>query len=255
MVSSEELDGFLASYVGMQGNPAAPIWLCEVSPHDNASRLKAPLEPLRAPTVWDSEFRQRNKEDMSRWLNHQKAARILASAYRTAHDMAELDWKTYFGDQLYGPSGGDFWLSLFPLPARSGASRCWSADHRGQPALNPQNRYIDLCRRGDRFRFIAALRKRVAPKVIVCFGPRHADDFLHAFGFTGIASSEVVLQPADLPKRLHVFTQDGTTLVVAPLLGGALGLNSHVLQNALGHYIGELLQGNVGNASKAAKRF
>ncbi|GAA0838828.1 transcriptional regulator [Cupriavidus pauculus] len=243
IVSSEELDAFLASYVGMQGNPGAPIWLCDVSPHANSTRLVTPLEPLRTPAVWDSNFRQRNRDDMSRWLNHQKAARIMASAYRTAHDVAESDWKDYFWDQLYAPSGGDFWLSLFPLPARSGASRCWSATHRGQPALNPQNRYIDLCRVGGRFRYLAELRQRMAPKIIVCFGPRHADDFLHAFGFTGTASSEVVLQPADLPKRLHIFTQGDATLVVAPLLGGAAGLNSDVLQYALGQYIGELLKG------------
>lgn len=81
----------------------------------------------------------------------------------------------------------------------------------------------------------------MTPKIIVCFGHQHADDYRSAFGFAGVVGEEVILQPADLPKRLRVFTKDGTKLVIVPLLGGTDGINSDVLQIALGRYIGRLL--------------
>lgn len=240
IVSTEELDAYLGSYVGMLGNRAAPVWLCDVSPHTVSTPLATPLIPWREPAVWDAEFRKRNKNEMLRWGGHQKAARIMASS-RNADSDVSVDWESYYWSQLYARSGNEFRLSLFPLPTGTGASRCWRTSHLDQPALNPQNRYLDLCRHGDRFSFIAALRKRMAPKVIVCFGPRYADDFQTAFGFVGTPASEMVLQPADLPKRLQVFTKADSTLVIAPLLGGTGGLNSGILQEALGRYIGKIL--------------
>lgn len=242
IVSVEELDAYLASYVGMLGNSAAPVWLCDVSPLATSTPVATPLIPWREPAVWDQDFRQRNETDMLRWGGHQAAARIMASAYLADYDL-NVDWKSYFSTRLYAPSGADFRLSLFPLPTGSGASRSWGKAHSGQPVLNPQSRYMNLCRVGGRFRFITALRKRMAPKVIVCFGPRQTDDFLMAFGFAGVPGSEVVLQPADQPKRLQVFTEGDTALVIAPLLGGPTGINSETLQHALGRYVRQLLDG------------
>jgi transcriptional activator of eps genes len=241
LVSADELDAYLASYVGMLGNASAPIWLCDVSPLANDTPLVAPLIPWREPAVWDEGFRRRNETQMARWGLHQATARIMASAYTASSD-AGVDWKPYFWTRLYAPSGDDFRLSLFPLPSRSGAARCWKESYGDQPALNPQRRYLDLCKLGGRFAFITALRKRMAPKVIVCFGPRHAQDFLNAFGFIGMPSTEFVLQPADQAKHLQIFTEGGTTLVIAPTIGGAMGITSDTLQHALGHYIGKLLR-------------
>lgn len=240
LISANELDAYLASYVGMLGNPSAPIWLCDVSPLANSTPLVAPLIAWSEPAVWDERFRRRNSVDMERWGIHQAAARVMASAYTVFSD-ADVDWKSYFWTKLYSPSGGDFRLSLFPLPISSGAARCWKQFYGDQPALNPQWRYFDLCKLGGRFPFITALRKRLAPKVIVCFGPRHVEDFLNALGFVGMPSSQIVLQPADQAKELQAFTEGGTTLVIAPTIGGATGINSDLLQHALGDYIGQLL--------------
>lgn len=239
-LSVEELDAYFASYVGMLGNARAPIWLCDPSPVANGTALVAPLIPCSTPAVWDEGFRRRNERDMARWGVHQAMARIMASAYTASPD-AHVDWKSYFWTKLYAPCGGDFRLSLFPLPIGSGVFRSWKQSYGDQPALNPQRRYLDLCKQGGRFPFITALRKRMAPKVIVCFGQRHTEDFLNAFGFLGTPGVDVVLQPADQAKQLQVFTKTGTTLVIAPTIGGATGLNSDILQHALGHYLGPLL--------------
>jgi transcriptional activator of eps genes len=239
-LSVEELDAYFASYAGMLGNASAPIWLCDLSPIANGAPLAAPPVPCSKPEVWDAEFRRRNEADMARWGIHQAMARIMVSAYFASPE-ADMDWKSYFRTKLYAPHGGDFCLSLFPMPIGSGAARSWKQSYADQPELNPQRRYFDLCRLGGRFPFIAALRKRMAPKVIACFGPRHADDFLSAFGFVGTPGVEVVLQPADQAKQLQVFTKAGTTLVIAPAIGGITGLNSEALQHAFGGYVAQLL--------------
>ncbi|MDF3886840.1 transcriptional regulator [Cupriavidus basilensis] len=240
-LSSEEVDAYLASYVGMHGNPAAPVWLCDITPKTDGKSLTAPLNPLHEPVVWDKYFRQRNQESMMRWQSHQKAAKLISSARSAAFGAEACDWKHYFMHHLYGPSGGEFRISLFPLPTGANGNRCWARAYRNQPALNPQSRYLSLCRTGGRFRFIAKLRQRMQPKVIVCIGACHADDFLRAFEFSNARGTDAILQPADLPVRLQVFTQDNTTLVISPAFGGVAGLNSDVLLSAMGRFTAQWL--------------
>ncbi|MGT2457262.1 hypothetical protein ACU4GI_30455 [Cupriavidus basilensis] len=79
------------------------------------------------------------------------------------------------------------------------------------------------------------------PKVIVCIGACHADDFLRAFEFSNARGTDVILQPADLPVRLQVYTQDNTALVISPAFGGVAGLNSDALLNAMGRFTAQWL--------------
>jgi transcriptional activator of eps genes len=240
------LDAFLASYAGMQGNPAAPVWLCEATARMAGTPATQSLLPVPAPVVWDQAFRRRNQDEIPKWQSHQKIARILAAAHASASDIGAPDWKDYFERQLYGPDGSEFWLSLYPALVRQEES----AGLQGTFAVpRTLKRYAALCRSGSRFPFVTALAQRMAPKLIVCFGAQHADDFCSAFGFDGIAGENVILQPADLPKLLRVYTKGETRLVIAPLLGGMDGLNSDVLQIALGKYMGRLLTG--GGAARA----
>ncbi|MBV8272191.1 MAG: transcriptional regulator [Cupriavidus sp.] len=234
-----DLDAFLASYAGMQGNPAAPVWLCEATSRLAGSPATSSLQPVTAPVAWDRAFRQRNQDEIPKWQSHQKIARILAAAHASASDTGTPDWKDYFEKQIYGPAGSEFWLSLYPALVRpEEPTRMAQGTH---PVPRTLKRYAALCRNGSRFKFVGELAQRMAPKLIVCFGQQHADDFRSAFGFDGIAGEDVILQPADLPKRLRVHTRGEMRLVIAPLLAGTDGINSDVLQIALGRYIGRLL--------------
>lgn len=183
--SREQLDAYFASYVGMEGgNPAAAVWFCDSTPHPWVESLVAPLEPRMQPGAWDRAFRERHRESMERWQSHQKIARIMASARAQtfASPQSECDWKHYFDQHLYAPGGAEFKLSLFPLPAHLIGQTPWSRAFRGQPALVPKQRYLDLCRAGNRFRFIEGIRREWKPKVVVCLGERHFSDFVLAFG-------------------------------------------------------------------------
>jgi transcriptional activator of eps genes len=225
----------------MEGNPAAALWFCDVKSHGEAVSLASPLPPVSAPIAWDADFRVRHRDILPRLVTQQKVARIVAAARNARPDLGGCDSKQYFDRHLYGPSGWEFKLSLFPLPVGEIGTRSWARAHQNQPALIPQGRYFALCREGKRFKFVADLRKRMQPKVIVCLGTRNSDDFLRAFGFTGATETKHVLQPADLGKPISVYSEGSSTLLICPPLAGASGLNSDVLQEALGKYIAQFM--------------
>ncbi|WP_176462338.1 transcriptional regulator [Ralstonia solanacearum] len=242
--SREQLDRYFASYVGMEGgNPAGAVWFCDKDPHPWTESLVAPLGPREQPNAWGNVFRARHRDSMERWQSHQKIARIMAAARAETQrrPQSECDWKHYFADLLYAPNGAEFKLSLFPLPAQQIGDTPWSRAFRGQPALVPKQRYVDLCRTGSRFRFISKIRERWRPKIVLCFGERHTDDYVHAFGLQMASTHEFILQPADLAKTLQVLEHDGTTWIICPPLAGASGLTSDVLLEAMGRYISRWL--------------
>ncbi|CAH0440022.1 transcriptional regulator [Ralstonia pseudosolanacearum] len=242
--SREQLDKYFASYVGMEGgNPDGAVWFCDRDPHPWTESLVAPLGPREQPNAWGTVFRARNRDSMERWQSHQKIARIMAAARAETHrrPQSECDWKHYFADLLYAPNGAEFKLSLFPLPAQQIGDTPWSRAFRGQPALVPKQRYVDLCRTGSRFRFISKIRERWRPKIVLCFGERHIDDYVQAFGLQTAATRQFILQPADLAKTLQVLEHDGTTWIISPPLAGASGLTSDVLLEAMGRYIARWL--------------
>lgn len=258
----EQLDSYFASYVGMEGgNPGAAVWFCDSTPHPSGPSLLAPLVPLAQPGAWDAAYRYRYRHHMERWQSHQKIARIMSAAraqvFRTA--IGEQDWKHYFDHHLYAPHGAEFKLSLFPLPARLVNQTAWSKAFRGQPELLPRQRYLDLCRGGRRFAFIDAIRRRWKPKVVICLGERHTDDFVQAFDLANARATDHVLQPADQPKSLRVLERDGTTWLICPALAGPAGLMSDVLLDAMGQYLTRWLRpddfpGHSANAEEQIAR-
>lgn len=240
----QELDRYFASYVGMEGgNPGAPVWICDRSPRAWLEPLVAPLQPRVAPPAWDAEFRHQQRENMGKWLGHQYIARIMAAARAEALRvrLADNDWEQYYWRHLYAPGGAEFRLSLYPLPAQLDGRTPWSKAFRGQPELVPQARYEDLCRHGERFRFLAKTCARWRPKVVVCLGHRHTDEYLEAFSLGGLASEEHAIQPADQVRRLRIFARDGTTWIICPALGGSAGLISQVQLDAFGKLLGTRL--------------
>jgi len=243
-VSGKWLDEYFASYVGMEGgNLEAAVWICDRNPQPWTESLVAPLSPREQPGAWDEDFRRRNRDRMSRWQSHQKIARVMSAARATTQRRpeGESEWLRYFEEHLYAPNGAEFKLSLFPLPLQLPGGMAWSRAFREQPALLPKQRYIDLCRTGKRFRFIAEIRARWRPKVVLCLGTLHLHYYIEAFGLKGLPSRAHVLQPADLAKTLHVIEYDGTVWVVCPALAGATGLSSDVLLSAMGGYIAQWL--------------
>ncbi|MDF3837884.1 transcriptional regulator [Cupriavidus basilensis] len=238
--SSDELDAYFSSYAGMEGgNIGAAVWICDKEPHLLATAPGAPLTPLHEPPAWDSAFRERHRHDMQRWQTHQRLARIMAATRAAVlrEPVPELDWRSYFDRHLYGPRGWEFKLNLYPLPKPQQMDLSQIESFRRNPYLSPNWRYVEFCRQGGRFRFIAGLRRRVHPKVILCTGQAEEDEFLMAFGFEGVPCSEHHLQPADLVKTLRVYSHEGTHLVICPKVGGPTGINSDTLLDAMGAYL------------------
>ncbi len=243
--TSEELDSYFASFVGMEGgNPQASVWFCDRSPHPWLEPISRPLAPRMEPLAWDAAFRAKHQGDMGRWLQHQRIARIMAAARAEAlgERVGDEAWKPYFWERLYAPDGAEFKLNLFPLPAQLDGLTPWSKVFRGQPELVPKDRYLALCRRGARFRMLNKLCARWRPKVVVCLGYRHADDYIQAFGLDESAGEERLLQPADLARVLRVFRRDGTSWIICPVLAGCAGLTSDVQLNAFGQLLGAMLE-------------
>ncbi|WP_245002031.1 transcriptional regulator [Cupriavidus pinatubonensis] len=180
---------------------------------------------------------------MGKWLGHQYVARIMAAARAEALSVrpADNDWEQYYWRHLYAPEGAEFRLSLFPLPTQFKGRTTWSKAFRGQPELTPQSRYLDLCRHGERFRFLAHLCARWRPKVVVCLSHRHTDEYVEAFSLRGIASEEHALQAADQVRRLRIFSKENTTWIFCPTIGGSAGLTSRVQLDAFGKFLGKRL--------------
>ncbi len=240
----DELDAYFSSFVGMEGgNPAAAVWICDPMPSTEGAPLAAPLSPQRVPHAWDARFRVAHAQDMVRWQTHQRIARIMSAAWEMVlfgrHDNG--DWQRYLAEYLYRPRGWEFKLSLFPLPMRADNGLPWKRLYGEQPELNPKVNYLALCRSGGRFRFIEALRRSQRPKVVICLGERHEDDYLRAFGMRGLRYTEHILQPADQARVLRVYQDHGTRLIICPAVAGAAGLASDVLLNAMGHFISQWL--------------
>ncbi|WP_420991460.1 transcriptional regulator [Cupriavidus sp. 30B13] len=240
----EQLDAYFASYVGMTGgNPAAAVWFCDAMPVADGRPLEPVLAPLTAAPAWDADFRRRHARDMAKWQSHQRIARIMAAAREVAlfgRDDSG-DWQRYLAEYLYRPRGWEFKLSLFPLAVRAESGLPWKYLHGAQPELNPKSRYLALCQEGGRFRFIAGLRRRLRPKVVVCLGERHEADYVHAFGMRGLPCATHTLQPADQARVLRVYADQGTHLVICPAVAGVDGLASDVLLNAMGRFISQWL--------------
>ncbi|TDF66167.1 transcriptional regulator [Cupriavidus sp. L7L] len=239
----EELDNYFASFAGMEGgNLSAAVWICDVAPYANGA-LSAPLQPVRAPGAWDRAFRQRHKRELIRWQKHYKIARIMAAARAATlgQDSERIDGMRYLASRLYAAEGWELKLSLFPMASRPDGEQAWSTVFRSQPELSTRKQFLNLCRLGGRFRFLAELRRNMRPKVLVCLGARQADDYVRAFGFEGVCRNEVILQPADLTRTLQCFWHEGTAMMIAPAFGGAHGLNSDVLLDAMGQHVAQWL--------------
>ncbi|WP_420992765.1 transcriptional regulator [Cupriavidus sp. 30B13] len=243
--SSEELDAYFSSYAGMEGgNIGAAVWLCDKEPHLLAAAPGAALAPVHAPPAWDAAFRERHRHDMPRWQTHQRLARIMAAtrAATLRETMPGVDWHAYFDQYLYAPGGWEFKLNLYPLPKPQHMDLAQIETFRRNPYLSPNWRYADFCRQGGRFRFIAGLRRRMRPKVILCTGQAEEEEFLLAFGFEGVPCTEHRLQPADLVKTLRVYSHEGTHLVICPKVGGPAGINSDTLLDAMGAFLSVWLE-------------
>ncbi|MGO4326326.1 transcriptional regulator [Cupriavidus sp. 2TAF22] len=240
----EQLDSYFASYVGMEGgNLAGAVWFCDYMPMTDAESLPVTLSPRRTVPAWDADFRLRHARQIAKWQTHQRIARIMAAAREMVlfgRDDSG-DWQRYLAEYLYRPRGWDFKLSLFPLSVRAENGLPWKRLHGAQAELNPKGKYLALCRTGTRFRFIAAMRRRARPKVVVCLGERHESDYLHAFGMRGLPYTEHTLQPADQARVLRIYADQGTHLVICPAVAGAAGLASDVLLNAMGGFISQWL--------------
>lgn len=240
----QQLGSYFASFLGMEGgNPSAAVWFCNYSPRRGCISLVSPLMPKLECPAWDAAFRAQHATAIVRWQTHQRIARIMSAARQMVlfGDEDGGDWKKYLSDLLYRPQGWEFMLSLFPLPIRTDDGQSWRRRFSMQPELTSKVAYMSFCRDGGRFRFIEALRRREQPKVVVCLGERHEDDYVHAFGMRGLSYKEHTLKPADQVRILHVYDDTGTQLVLCPALAGSAGMCSDALLKALGGYISQWL--------------
>lgn len=109
--------------------------------------------------------------------------------------------------------------------------------YKMHPELSRKANYLDLCRKGGRFRFIETLRRRQRPKVVICLSECHETDYLPAFGMRDLPYTQHILKPADQARLLRVYRDEDTHLVVRSAVAGAAGLASAALLNAMGHFI------------------
>lgn len=243
--SRAELDSAFASFTGMEGgNPEAALWVCDGAPLSTGMPLADTFQSRLTAPAWDAEFRQRHARTMPRWQTHYRIARVMAAARASTlpPGRSPIDAQEYFARHLYAPHGWDFKLNLYPLPDRPDAAQPWTRTFGEQPELRSKAAYVRLCREGGRFRFLGALRRKYQPRVLLCLGERYQRDYLRAFGFWGILPQEAILQPADRPWRLQVYQHEGTALVLTPSFGGANGLSSDVLLDALGTMLSQWMR-------------
>ncbi|AOZ11078.1 hypothetical protein [Cupriavidus malaysiensis] len=240
-----ELDLAFASFSGMEGgNLSAAVWVCDVVPPFSGMPLEFALQAQHRPASWDSWYRRQHAEILPRLQTQFRIARVLAAAREATLPPGRppVSAQEYFDRYLYAAHGNEFKLSLFPLPTHPDGKRPWTHIFGGHPTMGSKSKYERICRDGGRFPFIRGLRELHRPKVILCLGQRQREDYLRAFGFDNVPPTEAILQPADIPARLMVYEQAGTTLIVSPPFAGCQGLCSDTLLEALGGFVAKWLR-------------
>lgn len=240
-----DLDLYLGSCFGMLGgNPRAAVWFCDVNNDYSIGRNIVITKPPLSPTAWDFSFREENRDAMIYWLTYQRIARVMASARATTLQRPELecDWRSYYENHLYGPSGAEMNVTLYPLSRSAEMLNGWIKCAFSSGARISVRKYVDLCRNGLRFKFINSLRSRLMPKVVVCLGDSARREFVRAFDLDGVGMREHVLKPADQERVIHSSVKDGTTWVFCPALAGVSGLCSNVFLDELGKLISGMLE-------------
>jgi hypothetical protein len=120
-------------------------------------------------------------------------------------------------------SKGYFKGNLFPAACNNLGE--WGEDHREETGFSDKVSYQDWMRK-TRFAIVKAWIEKCRPKLLICTGLTHIDDFL-TLTDTKEVPAPYVFHVNGHPKRIHVTSTGIVPLAVIPhLSGGAHSLNS-----------------------------
>jgi hypothetical protein len=135
-------------------------------------------------------------------------------------------------------------LNLSPIAFREDDIDLWNEDIVKATGIETKNEYIQYLAKLARFKDIRDLHR---PKLIICTGVTHRDNFSKAFfSNTEINYSHRAIKPESennqRVRNIYFTKHDNTHLVVIPFLGGSNGLNSDFLLNQVALEIKSFIQ-------------
>jgi len=200
------------------GNITAPLWLsglewgtsdegiidCVTRPtYENADYIVPFLS-----SKWKSE-----NSSLYKWQFDQKIAKILCHVFDY-----EGTYKEYMEKNYCDKESNEFKLNLFPLSAANMDE--WTEKHINITQTKIKYHYKTYCSM-FRFKLLHDLAIKFKPKVIVCFGPGHVEEFKMAFWGKNHPSSQTKIEKmiSDKNKLQILITENLPTLIIAPFLG------------------------------------
>lgn len=108
----------------------------------------------------------------------QKTAKIILSSKQNFVEYNLVEVKEYISNHFFSPNGDFFKLNLFPLNCNNFNS--WNDDQIHETGCPMKYQYLTYSIE-YRFPFIKKLVEKYNPKIILCYGEGHINEFMMAF--------------------------------------------------------------------------
>jgi hypothetical protein len=230
--------GFSGCDGGDIGSPQnRSIWVCGIewggSGHDPASLKEIILKSVDSPP-YGYEY---HSENLAYIFNWQTLKLLTAIQGESVENYIQASEKTR---PFVKDSKGFFKMNLFPVAFKDTSNQRWISDFITITGFQNKEEYLTWCRQ-VRFLNLKSWVEKFKPKLIICFGKSFLADFESAF----VNGSSEFTKETILNRELSwTRTQDETLIVICPFPVNRYGLNSHVLLQAFGERIRELMNNN-----------
>jgi hypothetical protein len=223
------------------GNPKGDIWLCGIEfgeghTEKDLERNLTEVDVSNPGFLGDRNWDEEEIQDFLKYPYNWKAAKLLCALAGRATET----YRDFFrAERCFSRDSRYFKLNLYPIGFRNTSSEYWQDWHTRLTGFQTKSEYIQWCQ-AKRFLALRTWVQECFPKLIVCTGKDHRNEFFKAFTDGAAAPDSVDVAGK---KIWYVVTNAGRTLVaVTYFLGGPHGLKSDPELSAAGKMLAELLR-------------
>lgn len=230
-------------FSGMEGDLEGELWFCGIErgmarKQDNLdfkldSKLTYEDDHGNKLECWNEKFEKKDTKHKSSQYN-QKVSKVAFNYF----NVKKSSYKEYREKSLFTWKGHTFKMNLYPLSFRNSKDTCWTKEpykeHYKKTGFPDKQMYKAWCME-HRFPVLRNLIETYPPKVLICTGSKHKQDFILAFGLLDnlyYRRGKVAGHECDFYR-----INDGKTLVVITPFLGRGGIMSDDALIKLGKYV------------------
>lgn len=212
------------------GNIRAPLWFSGIEWGTSDEKITSEMtRPTYSVSNYELPYLSKDWKKVNpgllKWQFDQKISKILCNVFDY-----KGDYRDYMREKYCEVDSNEFKVNLFPLPAKNISE--WSNEHIELTKTRIKYHYRTYCAH-NRFKLLYVLVGKFKPKVIVCFGQSHLEEFKLAFWGSTSQSFKETKHEIGRRNSLSVLSSDNATkLVIAPFLGRNLTADSDLMEIA-----------------------